>query len=124
MEKLIGRKYECEELSRVMASSRSEFVILYGRRRIGKTFLVRSFFEDRYDFRALMRVTLLSNGKLQMYFPPEKTKTADIFVYAYNQPRETGFSWYEPTLNGLIFHPEAKTGQEAVKKYYLFPYIC
>ena len=75
-------------------------------------------FEDRYDFRALMRVTLLSNGKLQMYFPPEKTKTADIFVYAYNQPRETGFSWYEPTLDGLIFHPEAKTGQEAVKKYY------
>ena len=50
MEKLIGRKYECDELSRVMRSSRSEFVILYGRRRIGKTFLIRSFFDDRFDF--------------------------------------------------------------------------
>ena len=50
MEKLIGRKSEWEELSRAMESSRSEFVILYGRRRIGKTFLVRSFFQDRFDF--------------------------------------------------------------------------
>ncbi|MBQ7179559.1 MAG: AAA family ATPase [Victivallales bacterium] len=50
MERLIGRKYECDELSRVMRSSRSEFVILYGRRRIGKTFLIRSFFDDKFDF--------------------------------------------------------------------------
>jgi AAA+ ATPase superfamily predicted ATPase len=50
MEKRIGRERECEELSRAMESSRSEFVVLYGRRRIGKTFLVRSFFNDRFDF--------------------------------------------------------------------------
>lgn len=50
MERRIGRDRECEELSRAMESSRSEFVVLYGRRRIGKTFLVRSFFKDRFDF--------------------------------------------------------------------------
>ena len=50
MEHRIGRERECEELSRAMSSPRSEFVILYGRRRIGKTFLVRSFFNDRFDF--------------------------------------------------------------------------
>ena len=50
MEKRVGREWECEELSRAMNSSRSEFIVLYGRRRIGKTFLVRSFFEDRFDF--------------------------------------------------------------------------
>ncbi|MBR4902905.1 MAG: ATP-binding protein [Victivallales bacterium] len=50
MEKRIGRDHECEELSRAMESSRSEFVVLYGRRRIGKTFLVRSFFKDHFDF--------------------------------------------------------------------------
>lgn len=33
-----------------MDSKRSELIILYGRRRIGKTFLVRSFFHDHYTF--------------------------------------------------------------------------
>ncbi len=50
MEKLIGRAHECEELSKALSSKRSEFIVLYGRRRIGKTFLVRSFFEDCFDF--------------------------------------------------------------------------
>ncbi len=42
MEKLIGRKAEIEELERCMASDRSEFVVVAGRRRIGKTFLVNN----------------------------------------------------------------------------------
>ncbi|MBR4722858.1 MAG: ATP-binding protein, partial [Muribaculaceae bacterium] len=50
MEQLIGRKRECEELKWAMKSNRSEFVILYGRRRVGKTFLVRKFFNDSYSF--------------------------------------------------------------------------
>ena len=50
MEKLIGRQYECQELQRALNSSRSEFVILYGRRRVGKTFLIRNFFNDTYSF--------------------------------------------------------------------------
>lgn len=33
-----------------MESERSEFVVVYGRRRIGKTFLVRRFFKDNYAF--------------------------------------------------------------------------
>ena len=49
-ERLIGRERECEELKWAYESKRSELVILYGRRRIGKTFLVRRFFNDRYSF--------------------------------------------------------------------------
>ena len=49
-EKLIGRQREWKELQWAMDSHRSEFVILYGRRRIGKTFLIRRFFNDRYSF--------------------------------------------------------------------------
>ncbi len=80
--------------------------------------IIDIWFEDRNGFRALMRVTLLSNGRLQMYFPPERTETEDFFVYGFNIPKTYGFNWYEPTMNGLIFHPDAKTGQEAIKKYY------
>ncbi|MBR1726840.1 MAG: ATP-binding protein [Muribaculaceae bacterium] len=51
MEKLIGRERECKELQWALDSKRSEFIILYGRRRVGKTFLVRRFFNDTFCFR-------------------------------------------------------------------------
>ena len=50
MENLIGRQLELAELQRALDSKRSEFVILYGRRRVGKTFLVRCFCNDTYSF--------------------------------------------------------------------------
>ena len=49
-EQLIGRKYECEELERCLNSGRSELVIVYGRRRIGKTFLIEQYFKEKFDF--------------------------------------------------------------------------
>ena len=49
-DKLIGRQRECEELKWAVDSRRSELVVMYGRRRIGKTFLVRRFFNDMYSF--------------------------------------------------------------------------
>ena len=39
-----------EELLRCSTSSKSEFVILYGRRRIGKTFLVSNLFNGNFSF--------------------------------------------------------------------------
>ena len=50
MEKLIGRENEAKELERSLKSDRSEFVVVYGRRRVGKTFLIRKFFNDTYTF--------------------------------------------------------------------------
>ena len=35
MKKLIGREREIKELERCLASEQSEFVIVYGRRRVG-----------------------------------------------------------------------------------------
>jgi AAA+ ATPase superfamily predicted ATPase len=48
--KLIGRKREQEELFDAFRSDRSEFVAVYGRRRVGKTFLVRSLLEKEFAF--------------------------------------------------------------------------
>ena len=47
---IIGREYEIGLLDRCYASGESEFVILYGRRRVGKTYLVRKHFEGKFDF--------------------------------------------------------------------------
>ena len=48
--KIIGREREFAELQRCMDSNRSELVIVYGRRRVGKTFLVDSFFYEKCLF--------------------------------------------------------------------------
>ncbi len=48
---LIARQRECDELTRCMESDKSEFVIICGRRRIGKTYLVDRFFEGKFDFK-------------------------------------------------------------------------
>ena len=50
--KIIGRTKEIETLEYCYNSTKSEFVAVYGRRRIGKTFLVRELFQDRIMFYA------------------------------------------------------------------------
>ena len=50
MGKLIARKKEIEILERKYRSGKSEFVIIYGRRRIGKTYLVNNTFSERFTF--------------------------------------------------------------------------
>lgn len=55
---IIGRKAEIETLKKLYKSNKSEFVAIYGRRRIGKTFLVKKLFADKYTF----QVTGLSNA--------------------------------------------------------------
>jgi hypothetical protein len=44
---IIGRVEEKEILARLLVSRKPEFLALYGRRRIGKTFLVSEYFEGR-----------------------------------------------------------------------------
>jgi len=50
IQKIIGRKEEQELLRDCYESKKPEFVAVYGRRRIGKTFLVKQFFREKFDF--------------------------------------------------------------------------
>jgi AAA+ ATPase superfamily predicted ATPase len=47
---IIGRRRECEILENCYTANRSDFVAVYGRRRIGKTYLIREFFNNRFTF--------------------------------------------------------------------------
>lgn len=47
---IIGRKNEIAELKRCYKSGRAEFVAVYGRRRVGKTFLIDELFHDDMTF--------------------------------------------------------------------------
>ena len=46
----IGRKSELERLRQCMESKQAQLIVVYGRRRVGKTFLVESFFDNSFDF--------------------------------------------------------------------------
>lgn len=50
MSRIIGRKNELEELERLYHSGRPEFVAVYGRRRVGKTFLIKQALKGRITF--------------------------------------------------------------------------
>ena len=48
---IIGRQKEQMQLRQMYASEQSEFVVLYGRRRVGKTYLVRETFQNTFAFK-------------------------------------------------------------------------
>ncbi|MDR2569970.1 MAG: ATP-binding protein, partial [Oscillospiraceae bacterium] len=47
---IIGRKSEMHELERYYTSGRAELIVIYGRRRVGKTYLIREYFENKFAF--------------------------------------------------------------------------
>jgi hypothetical protein len=57
---VIGRTDEQEKFSKALASAESEFIAVYGRRRVGKTFLIREFFGEaiRFELTGMQGVSL------------------------------------------------------------------
>jgi len=64
MAKIIGREEEISRLKYYASSDRAEFVAIYGRRRVGKTFLINQVFESQFVF----AVTGVMNGKRETQF--------------------------------------------------------
>jgi hypothetical protein len=62
MDKIIGRKEEKDQLNRAFSSRKSEFIAVYGRRRVGKTFLIRTFFSQKKC--TFFHITGIKDGKL------------------------------------------------------------
>jgi AAA+ ATPase superfamily predicted ATPase len=59
--KIAGRTSEKKTLQSLLASTESEFVAVYGRRRVGKTFLIRETFKNKLTFHH----TGLANSDIQ-----------------------------------------------------------
>lgn len=58
---IIGRRFEIRLLTALRDSRTSEFVALYGRRRVGKTYLVEQFYDNAFAF----YVVGLSGGRMK-----------------------------------------------------------
>ena len=48
--KIIGRLKEQSLIKEYIISNKAELIAVYGRRRVGKTFLIRRYFNDSFDF--------------------------------------------------------------------------
>jgi uncharacterized protein len=90
---MIGRKEEIETLISLKQSNQSAFAAVYGRRRIGKTYLIRQVFEDTFTFKVtgIANVELLQqlanfHGALVNYFPElEDEPVAKDWFQAFQQ---------------------------------------
>lgn len=66
MVELIGRQQEQRELEALYNNNRAEFVAVYGRRRVGKTYLIDETFGNRITFRHAGLSPIDDNGKGNM----------------------------------------------------------
>lgn len=60
---IIGRKKELKILQETMASQRAEFIAVYGRRRVGKTYLIKQFFNQQSGI--FFELTGLNDGSFE-----------------------------------------------------------
>ena len=91
--KVIGRVREIEKLDKLMQSQKSEFLAVYGRRRVGKTFLIREYFEQQFDFYA----TGLAKGNTQQ----QLTNFTILLNNSFEEHHATPQNWLE-AFNLLI----------------------
>ena len=64
---IIGREKEKLELNKFISSEQSEFIAIYGRRRVGKTFLVKELLEGRFTFRLTGKENARLGEHLQIF---------------------------------------------------------
>ena len=83
MKKIIGREEEKRKLTYYYELDDSEFLVVYGRRRVGKTYLIREFFNQKFCFyftglanvtteQQLLNFQLAINEQTDNEFPCEK----------------------------------------------------
>ena len=103
MKNIVGREKECAELQRLVDSSRSELVIVYGRRRIGKTFLVEEFFNQKFDFRYVGGHGMNTRQQLRNF-----AKVLATFTRKPTEPLNNWFEAFDALENYLQTLPNKK----------------
>lgn len=66
---MIGREKEIKELQRIYERKHADLVAVYGRRRVGKTFLIDNVFKDKMAFRHVGLSPSDDESKGQSFLP-------------------------------------------------------
>ena len=90
---VIGREEELATISRLYSSERSEFLAIYGRRRVGKSFLIEEALENKITFMAVglyQKIDKDSPEKVESYRQKQ-------LAHFYNSLKEYGLSEGNPS---------------------------
>jgi hypothetical protein len=95
----IGRKEELQMLKDIKSSGKAEFVAVYGRRRVGKTYLIQQFFNNDFAFSA---TGIIEGNKAEELF----AFTTSLISIGYQGPQpKTWLEAFECLKNVLASHP-------------------
>ena len=65
---IVGRTKEQKTMRRLLDSKKSEFLVMYGRRRVGKTFLIREFYKEDTIFHCSGINTANAEDQLEVFY--------------------------------------------------------
>jgi len=114
---LVGRKEEYQILQQAIKSDKPELVAIYGRRRVGKTFLVRNTYKSKINF----EITGIQGGTLK-----EQLLNFSYRLKEYSGSRakqNTPVSWME-AFNMLSIHLSRKKTKKKVVFIDELPWIA
>ena len=77
---IIGRHHEKKQLEKMFCSNSAEFVAVYGRRRVGKTYLLKEFFNKKSCL--FFRSSGIHKGNLKRQLEKFKEELINTFYQA------------------------------------------
>lgn len=109
---IIGRRHEQNKLQKIYQSDQAEFVAVYGRRRVGKTYLIKQFFTNKADI--FFRSSGIHKGSLKHQLAKFKTEIETTFYHANKGSLLSPFkSWHE-AFESLKYAIELFAGKKKV----------
>ena len=109
----IGRERELATLNKLYASDKFEFVVIYGRRRVGKTALISQFIDDK---NAIYFMGVESNAKQNL-----ENFSKSILSYHTGMDAETSFLSFQAALEYMFKLSEKERIILAIDEY---PYVA
>jgi uncharacterized protein len=109
---IIGRQYEQKQLQKIYQSNQAEFVAVYGRRRVGKTYLIRHFFSQKDGI--FFRSTGIHKGSLKKQLEKFKKEIELTFYKKKSGMRLAPFLSWHDAFEALKDAIELLAGQQKV----------
>ena len=96
--RIIGRRAEKSQLESILSSGKPEFIVVYGRRRVGKTYLVGEYFGNAFAFRA----SGLARGSMAEQLSAFGNQLREYGSLHEQRPKDwlEAFSWLKALLQG------------------------
>ena len=98
---MVGRNYEINRLKNSLKSADSELIAVYGRRRVGKTFLIRNIYQDYIKFEVSGLYEGTKEKQLEVFFDELKKASLRFSDTPCPATWKEAFDLLKTYINGL-----------------------